>query len=215
MLTTVTIVILFVCGGVLLTANKFPLLERARTEIWAVHYATCSARHGKNVVLLSSDMCDRGANELAFRDKVNCDLARSENAWGVEVCTLYAIVTNNSLADAARHIHGSWPAFLLLVGAILYGIKSFWSAYWGSRADVQKHRVSMEAFSSALQEHRVRQNPDWRQGEITNAEHPYLTDISRRTHPGYNGQQQQLRPFPPQRQGRVYYESPRNVQHVY
>ena len=207
MLTTVTIVILFVCGGVLLTANKFPLLERARTEIWAVHYATCSARHGKNVVLLSSDMCDRGANELAFRDKVNCDLARSENAWGVEVCTLYAIVTNNSLADAARHIHGSWPAFLLLVGAILYGIKSFWGAYWSSRADIQKHRVSMEAFSSAVQQQQRSPSQNFLSGLPIPTE-PAIVEMYRNIQPYDHRRQQQQR-------GRVYYESPRNVQHVY
>lgn len=115
-------------------------------DVWKVHHERCKTLHATNAALLASAMCDKSVNELAFRDKVNCESAREENAWGIGVCTVTSRFSKNTLADALLYARESWYVFIfiLVVAALII------RAHFNARAEVAKHRVSMKAVGQLL-----------------------------------------------------------------
>ncbi len=116
------------------------LFRRYEHAVWKVHYASCEERHAVNKALLSSPMCDKGRNELAFSKKVKCDEARKENSWGIWVCAVSSRFSENTVAEALAYARDSWYVFIFLLVAVVVAIRS----HWNSRAEVAKHRLSMD-----------------------------------------------------------------------
>ena len=131
--------------GLAILAFRHPAVARIKADIWGVHYDKCAERYGKNAALLMHEMCDKGANELAFRGKVDCELARAENAWGIELCTLQSLIASNSLADAARYARDSWPVFIFILVVTSVCIRS----YWNHRATLAIHQATLKSLADA------------------------------------------------------------------
>lgn len=134
---------------VLTTVVMWPHLKELERTAWAVHYEECATRAHRNTVLLSSGLCDLGENELALRDKVDCALARTENAWGIWVCAVGSRFQNHSLSVIAQHLWASWYVSGAVVLFGTYIIRG-WFAYL---TDVERHRISMAQFGEVLNEH--------------------------------------------------------------
>ncbi len=129
-------------------------------DVLRVHKSQCEERHKINSVLLGSSMCDKGANELAFRDKVQCDKARKENAWGIGVCTLSSRLSDNTIAEALAYARDSWYVFVFAALVVVVAIRQ----YLSSRAEVAKHKASMDALE--------RMAPKFAQQQQTHIEQP-------------------------------------------
>ena len=111
-------------------------------NVLGCHHAKeeCGNRMARNTVLLSSGLCDRGTHELEMQDVVLCDKARKEVAWGLATCVLTARFHDSILADIGKTLYASWTA--VAIGTLLLAVAI--RAYFGSRAEVAKHRMTLE-----------------------------------------------------------------------
>ena len=139
---------------VLTTVIMWPHLKELERTAWVVHYEECATRAHRNTMLLSSGLCDLGENELALRDKVNCALARTENAWGIWVCAVESRFRNHSVSVIAQHLWASWYVSGALVLFTIHVIRGWFS----HRTDVERHRISMAQFGEVFAEQRRQLN---------------------------------------------------------
>jgi len=123
----------------------WPYVKELEYTVWYVHWETCAERYTRNEELLKSKMCDKGTNELAYKDKVDCARARDENAWGITFCAVTKRLQENTASDTFRHVWQSWytTGFILFVVflALKYGITGFW--------ETKKHEISTKAHANA------------------------------------------------------------------
>lgn len=117
-------------------------------NVLGCHHAKeeCGNRMARNTVLLSSGLCDRGTHELEMQDVVLCDKARKEVAWGLATCVLTARFHDSVLADFGKTLYASWTA--IAIGTVLLAVAI--RAYFGSRAEIAKHRMTLETQQKML-----------------------------------------------------------------
>jgi hypothetical protein len=106
----------------------------------------CGNRMARNTVLLSSGLCDRGTHELEMQDVVLCDKARKDVAWGMTACVFTARFNDSVLADVGKTLYASWTA--VAIGTLLLAVAI--RAYFGSRAEIAKHRMTLETQQKLL-----------------------------------------------------------------
>lgn len=124
----------------------WPWLRHIEADIWSVHYDACKARYDTNEALLFSPFCDKGANELAFQEKVGCAKARTENAWGIAGCTLQSRLAVNIAADGFRYALDSWSVYVFFIVVAVALVRY----YMQSRAEVAKHEASIKSQERTL-----------------------------------------------------------------
>lgn len=105
----------------------------------------CSDRFARNAILLSSGLCDRGTHELEMGDLVRCDKARRETAWGMTACIVSARLADSVFAS----LSASWTFIAVATFLASVCIRGWFS----SRAEVQKHAMSIEANQRMMQQH--------------------------------------------------------------
>lgn len=133
-----------ICGSAITLVFFWPHVKEIERAAWVVHYERCAERHQRNTALLDTPMCDRGANELAYRDKVDCSRARDENMWGVTVCTITSRYRDHTLVSFGHHLWHSWyvAAFGVLVTLVVI------KRVWDSRTEVKRKREKVFSPSS-------------------------------------------------------------------
>lgn len=107
--------------------------------------ASCGDRFARNAILLSSGLCDRGTHELEMGELVMCDKARKETAWGMTACIVGARLADSTLLAT---ISGSWVVTIGLLFLMATAIR----AWFSSRAELQKHAMSIEAHQQMTRE---------------------------------------------------------------
>ena len=162
------------CTVLLITIVAGPTLKEIGYISWFNHWKACEERHALNDELLHSKLCDKGPNELAFKDKVQCDAARKENEWGITMCTMKRQFKDNDIYAALAHVLGSWYTMgffvLALVLVVKYGIAGL--------VEYKKHETQTKAFQHALEMTRDRE------GVMALAQNTHLVPVHR---PPYTG----------------------------
>jgi hypothetical protein len=135
-----------VCGAVLMGTFCWPYVKEFEEAAWIVHYETCSTRYNRYQALLKMKVCDKGENELAHQDTVNCAKARAEVLWGVWPCTIALRFQSHTVTSFLRHVWDSWYTWVLVLYVVYFTIR-----HWlYNRAEVQKHVISADALRDTI-----------------------------------------------------------------
>lgn len=125
----------------------WPHLRHSEFVAWDVHRDKCIERYAKNAKFLKTGVCDEGAHELDNEGThKDCERIRSEQRWGIQVCTVWSVVKSHTISEFIRHLWNSWYAF----GVFVFLSAVFVNGFWTHMTATSIHKASLASQTQSL-----------------------------------------------------------------